>query len=516
MEGSFQHQDTDPDWGRNGFFLMRLIDIVYSLWRRRRWVLPYLISGQFLKRESTPVPDPTHVLFLIVDHFEPSYGNVYPKRQLERVEQWRTRYPETIQGFRDSEGKSPQYTWFYFGEEEGHLKNLSELCFMGLGEIELHIHHGPEDWIPYYWKKWTQDGFIDLIEKQKALFSKFGALITAEESPQKIFGFIHGMFALDNSFWEDCGLKGELDLLKDLGCYADFTFPAPGTTQPPLINCHYFPQGDSRQGPSYFKGEVLKRGTLNKDKVLIFQGPLGYLRKGMHFSFEDGLLAEEQPITPERIHFWISRGIHVPGRPDWIFVKVYTHGTNEGNLEYLLGEGLSDLYSQLQNFCEASPSYQLHYVTAREAYNIAMAAASGADGDPGRFRDYLIPPYANRYISSDQPYQLESYTPGAWSLSLIRPGKTSLQVEGEPSINLKADFLVRVRMVQNEEGELTLQMEGKDQVEGRIGLSRPNCFRALPEVREGTLEVLDRNGGTEMVFKGFCSSQGRLQVVWNP
>lgn len=101
-------------------------------------------------------------------------------------------------------------------------------------------------------------------------------------------------------------------------------------------------------------------------------------------------------------------------------------------------------------------------------------------------------------------------------MSLIRPGKTSLQVEGKPSINLKADFLVRVRMVQNEEGELTLQMEGKDHVEGRIDLSRPNCFRALPEVREGTLEVLDRNGGTEMVFKGFCSSQGRLQVVWNP
>jgi hypothetical protein len=35
----------------------------------------------------------------------------------------------------------------------------------------------------------------------------------------------------------------------------------------------------------------------------------------------------------------------------------------------------------------------LHYVTAREAYNLAMAAASGAKGQPSEYLDSEIPPY---------------------------------------------------------------------------------------------------------------------------
>ena len=495
---------------------MRLSRIIQSLWKRRRWVLPYLLSAPFPRRGPSLTQGPIHVLFLLVDHFEPSYGNVYPKRQLERVEQWRALYPERVQGFKDCEGKSPQYTWFYFGEEEAHLRRLSELCFLGLGEIELHIHHGPEDWIPYYWKKWTPEGFIDLVEKQKTLYSQYGALITAEDPPKKTFGFIHGMFALDNSFGEDCGLKGELDILRRLGCYADFTFPAPGRTQPSLINCHYFPQGDSNQGPSYFKGEVLKKGTLENGRVLIFQGPIGYLRKGTGFSFEDGLLADGHPLTRDQIDFWISRRIHVPGRPDWIFVKVYTHGITEGNQEYLLGDCLPRLHTYLQDYCSPSSPYVLHYVSAREAYNIAMAAAAGEQGDPGLYRDHIISPYANRYISSDLPYRLEKYSPRAWSLTMIRPGKNTLEIKGDPSFALKSDFLERCNLSFQGEGELLIQMEGKDQVEGRIMTSRPELLSARPDVREGIFEILGRKGDGQMIFKGFFSSQGIVKVGLKP
>ena len=34
----------------------------------------------------------------------------------------------------------------------------------------------------------------------------------------------------------------------------------------------------------------------------------------------------------------------------------------------------------------------LHYVTAREMYNIAVAAMDGASGDPGDHRDHVVPP----------------------------------------------------------------------------------------------------------------------------
>jgi hypothetical protein len=36
--------------------------------------------------------------------------------------------------------------------------------------------------------------------------------------------------------------------------------------------------------------------------------------------------------------------------------------------------------------------YVLHYVSAREMYNIIKAAESGASGDPGNYRNYVLPP----------------------------------------------------------------------------------------------------------------------------
>ena len=36
-------------------------------------------------------------------------------------------------------------------------------------------------------------------------------------------------------------------------------------------------------------------------------------------------------------------------------------------------------------------NYKLHYVTAREAYNIVKAAEAGKAGNPGEYRDFVIP-----------------------------------------------------------------------------------------------------------------------------
>ena len=42
---------------------------------------------------------------------------------------------------------------------------------------------------------------------------------------------------------------------------------------------------------------------------------------------------------------------------------------------------------------DASRRYLLHYITAREGYNLAMAAAEGATGDPTAYLDRTIGPY---------------------------------------------------------------------------------------------------------------------------
>ena len=40
----------------------------------------------------------------------------------------------------------------------------------------------------------------------------------------------------------------------------------------------------------------------------------------------------------------------------------------------------------------------LHFMTAREAYNIVRAAECGEAGDPDDYRDYELPPPVNRYF----------------------------------------------------------------------------------------------------------------------
>ena len=79
------------------------------------------------------------------------------------------------------------------------------------------------------------------------------------------------------------------------------------------------------------------------------------------------------------------------GRPEWVFVKAHTHGTQEPVSASLLGAGGEALHSVLTTRYNDGRRWILHYVTAREMYNIALAAMDGHAGDPGLYRDYLLP-----------------------------------------------------------------------------------------------------------------------------
>ena len=86
----------------------------------------------------------------------------------------------------------------------------------------------------------------------------------------------------------------------------------------------------------------------------------------------------------------MSQGIHVAGRPDWLFVKIHTHGAIEKTAASLLGEGGRVMHTALQRY--RRDGWKLHYVTAREMYNVARAAMDGKTGDPSAFFDYLVKP----------------------------------------------------------------------------------------------------------------------------
>src|SRR5262249_18479028 len=98
------------------------------------------------------------------------------------------------------------------------------------------------------------------------------------------------------------------------------------------------------------------------------------------------------PVTPARVKRWVEAGVSVLGRPEWIFVKVHTHGAPEAQAESLLGESGRVLHETLASTYNDGERWVLHYATAREMYNIAMAGMEGRTGSPNDYRDHVLPP----------------------------------------------------------------------------------------------------------------------------
>jgi len=130
----------------------------------------------------------------------------------------------------------------------------------------------------------------------------------------------------------------------------------------------------------------------------LVQGPLGlnFARRkwGVLPRIENGEICGVNPPTPDRVRLWAQTGIHVAGRPEWVFVKLHTHGCVPANADVLLGEAMAAMHAHLQQHFNDGNTWQLHYVTAREMVNIILAAEAGQSGSPGQYRDYAIAPPA--------------------------------------------------------------------------------------------------------------------------
>jgi hypothetical protein len=132
-------------------------------------------------------------------------------------------------------------------------------------------------------------------------------------------------------------------------------------------------------------------GTPSGDLLLV-QGPLalnwGRRKWGVLPRIENGSVTGSSPVTPGRVALWVRQGIGVEGRTDWVFVKVYTHGCQEANFDVVLD---GSLHEALRAALDGE-RYRLHYVTAREVFNLVKAAEAGRSGDPNPYRDFILPP----------------------------------------------------------------------------------------------------------------------------
>lgn len=326
-----------------------------------------------------------HVLFCLCDHYEPLWGGVDEARGQARVDAWVEGYPAMAAAHRDVNGRAPRHSFFFPGDEyrPAFMEGLASLARQGLGEIEVHLHHDGD----------TRTSLRETFRRHLAAFVDHGALPVVAGQPR--WAFIHGNWSLANSRpdrkW--CGVDDELTLLHELGCYADFTFPsAPDPCQPPMVNAIYWPYGDLTKARAADHGVHARVGVRYDDRLLLITGPLAIARKGARsLRIENGALTGRDPATPQRVATWLDQAICVTGREEWVFVKVHTHGAIEATADSLLGSGGHALHTALRQACLAR-GWELHYVAAREMFNVAVAAMEGRSGAPSQWFDYLIPP----------------------------------------------------------------------------------------------------------------------------
>ena len=137
------------------------------------------------------------------------------------------------------------------------------------------------------------------------------------------------------------------------------------------------------------------------DDLLLIQGPLmldwGRRKWGLVPRIENSDIRRSCPPSPDRVDAWVRSAVHVEGRRNWVFVKIHTHGTQDEDMDTLLGPAMDAMHDHLEARYNDGERYVLHYVTAREAYNIAKAAEAGHDGDPARYRDFELPPPASSW-----------------------------------------------------------------------------------------------------------------------
>lgn len=359
-----------------------------------------LIAG--LRRHKRPV----HVLFCTTDHYEPGTGRVSEEIERQRVSQLLEEYPRLVASHCDADGMRPKRTWFYPPHYHRYdaLRQLAGLCKAGYGEIELHLHHGKT-------RPDTPENLQRTIECCLDEYSRFG--IFGREAGRIRYGFIHGDWALCNSRGgRFCGVNNEIEILVRTGCYADFTFPSGNEANPLQINSIYYAPEDVAAPGAHRRGRLARSGAGPQTGLMMIQGPLHPFSKNGRLSgvraFGD-VVDGNVPVTPERVDAWVRTGIHVAGKPEWIVVKTHTHGATDADA--VLGPEMDGIFSHLENRYNDGENFVLHYVTARELYNILRAVEDGAPGnDPGAYRDYLIsaPAYDDSPPISEASEQLQS------------------------------------------------------------------------------------------------------------
>jgi len=376
-----------------------------------------IVPSSLWQRMTRRVPHgPVHLIFTLADHFEPAiipqdgWKRAPADEQERRLERWCREYPRLADEWRDSSGHPFQHTYFYPAEQydKGLVDRLAEHCRAGWGEAAIHLHHGVHAPDTAENTRQALTAFRDSLEER-------GCLSYLDGTGEARYAFVHGNFALANSAGgRACGVDSEMQILAETGCYADMTLPTGifHWAQIAKINSMYECGLPLDQRAPHRTGDDLRVGRAPRVFPLMVQGPLSLtLGAQGRVRVENGALVKTNPASLRRLKLWKQAAISVKGREDWLFIKLHCHSMDPTQENAVLGEGmrsfLRDLVSGAQDRQET-----LHFTSAREMVNIALAACDGREGNPGDYRDYRLKPVRDRRRNSQQTGNSEAVLKG--------------------------------------------------------------------------------------------------------
>jgi hypothetical protein len=349
---------------------------------------------------------PGHVILTIANHFEPGY-NEEPNEhggfgialdwstQIARLDHWCEQARKIGAAVRDHDGTPFRHTNFYPAEQyhKPLLDRLAALQSEGLGEVEIHLHHGVD-------KPDTAESFKRvLVDFRDVLAEEHKCLSRLTEDGPPMYAFVHGNWALANSAnGKFCGVDSEMQILAETGCYADLTLPsAPDVSQVPRINAIYQCGRPLDQRSPHRSGPNLRVGQLPPTLPVLITGPLLFdwqqRKAGIPWPrLENGALTAKSSLKLSTFQLWRNAHIAVRGRPEWIFVKLYCHGFFDIDQPKIIGSEMTRFLQEVLGYADRTGEFKLHFASAREAFNMVSAAIDGHEGNPGDYRDYRLKP----------------------------------------------------------------------------------------------------------------------------
>ncbi len=363
------------------------------------WNLPWLVrypmsrARSFLEQTAF---EKKHIIITIADHFEPGWseGGVLDHRsQMERLASYHKLARSTGEAVQDVDGTKFRHTNFYPAEQYHPeiLGVMAEMQDEGLGDVEVHLHHGVER------PDNAENLKRSLVEFRDTLAERHKCLSRSDVSDMPMYAFVHGNLALANSCGgRNCGVDNEMEILRDTGCYADMSLPsAPDESQVPVINQIYECALPMNEAAPHRQGIRVAANGREPLLPLIFTGPLvfNWTRRigGLPVPrIDDGALTANQALDAPRFRRWRAANVTVDGRSDWVFVKLYCHGFFDRDQSACIGDEAKRFFGGIVEEGDRSGRYDVHFATAREAFNMTAAAIDGQHGNPGKYRDYRL------------------------------------------------------------------------------------------------------------------------------